>query len=130
MQKCAISAVPRLHQFKIVKEKPEIFFIVFERNRYDFQTKTSKYIDSRVKSERDLSIFRSISETAGENKIYKLTPAVARIGGRNINMGHFISYIFTEDEIIKCDNKTVTRKIDKNLSSNVKFQREVQLPIA
>ena len=40
-------------------------------------------------------------------------------------MGHFISYVFTEDEIIMYDYKTVTRKIDENLSSNVKFQREV-----
>ena len=117
------SSSSNLNQFKIVKEKPEILFIVFERNRYDFQTKTSKYIDSRVKIERGLSIFRSISETVEENKMYKLTSAVTRIGGRNINMGHFISYVFTEDEIIIYDNKTVTRKIDENLSSNVKFQR-------
>ena len=114
-----------LHQFKIVKEKPEILFIIFERNRYDFQTKTSKYIEYRVKMERDLRIFRSISETGGENKMYKLTSAVTRIGGRNINMDYFISYVFTEDEIIMCDDKTVTRKIDENLSSNVKFQRKV-----
>ena len=40
-------------------------------------------------------------------------------------MGHFISYVFTEDEIIMYVDKTVTRKIDENLSSNVKFQREV-----
>ena len=40
-------------------------------------------------------------------------------------MGHFISYIFTEDEIIIYDDKTVTRKIDENLLSNVKFRREV-----
>ena len=57
--------------------------------------------------------------------MYKLTSAVTQIGGRNINMGHFISYVFTEDEIIIYDDKTVTRKIDENLSSNVKFQREV-----
>ena len=121
--KCSSSS--DLHQLKIVKEKPEILFIVFERNRYDFQTETSKYIDSRVKIERDLSTFRSISETGGENKMYKLTSAVTRIGGRNINMGHLISYVFTEDEIIMYDDKTVTRKIDENLSSNVKFQKEV-----
>ena len=120
--KCSTSS--DLHQFKIVKEKPEILFIVFERNRYDFQTKTSKYIDSRVKIERDLSMSRSISETGGQNKMYKLTSAVTRIGGRNINMSHFISSVFTEDEIIMYDDKTVTRKIDENLSSKVKFQRE------
>ena len=114
-----------LHQFKIVKEKPEILYIVFERNRYDFQIKARKYIDSRVKIERDLSIFRSISETGGKNKMYKLTSAVTRIGGKNINMGHFVSYVFTEDEIIMYDDKTVRIKIDENLSSNVKFQREV-----
>ena len=116
-----------LHQFKIVKEKPEILFIVFERNRYELTSKykTSKYIDSRVKIEKDLSIFCSISETGGENKMYKLTSAVTRSGGRNINMGHFISYVFTEDEIIMYDDKTVTRKTDENLSSNVKFQKEV-----
>ena len=51
-----------LHQFQIVKEKPEILFIVFERSRFDFQTKTS-------------------SETGRENKMYKLTSAVTRIGG-------------------------------------------------
>ena len=61
------SSSSNLHQFKIVKKKPEILFIVFERNQYDFQTKTTKYIDSRVKIERDLSIFCSISETSGEN---------------------------------------------------------------
>ena len=112
-----------LHQFKIVKEKPEILFRVFERNRYDFQTKTSKCIDSQVKIERDL--IRSISETGGENKMYKLTSAVTRSVARNINMGHFIIYVFAEDEIIMYDDKIVTRKIDENLSSNVKFQREV-----
>ena len=121
--KCSSSS--DLNQFKIVKEKPEILLIVFERNRNDFQTKTSKYIDSRVKIERDLSIFRSISETGGGNKMWKLTFAVTRSGGKNINMGHFISYVFTEDETIMYDYKTVTRKIDENLSSNVKFQREV-----
>ena len=57
--------------------------------------------------------------------MYKLTSAVTRSGGRNINMGHFISYVFTEDEIIMYDDKTVTRKTDENLSSNVKFQKEV-----
>ena len=57
--------------------------------------------------------------------MYKLTSAVTRSGGKNINMGHIISYVFTEDEIIVYDDKTVTRKIDENLSSNVKFQREV-----
>ena len=57
--------------------------------------------------------------------MYKLTFAVTRSGGRNINMGHFISYVFTEDEIIMYDDKTVTRKTDENLSSNVKFQREL-----
>ena len=51
--------------------------------------------------------------------MYKLTPAVARVSGRNINMGHFISYVFTEDKTIMYDNKTVTRKIDKNLSREV-----------
>ena len=40
-------------------------------------------------------------------------------------MGHFISYGFTEDEIIMYDDKTVARKIDENLSSNVRFQGEV-----
>ena len=79
-----------LHQFKIVEEKPEILFIVIERNRYDLETKTNKYLDSRVKIEKDLSIFRSFSETGGENKMYKLTSAVTQSGGKNINMGHFI----------------------------------------
>ena len=102
--KCSSSS--DLHQFKIVKEKPEILFIVFEGNRYDFQTKTSKYIDSRVKIERDLSIFRLISETGGENKMCKLKSVVTRSGGRNINMGHFITCVFTEDEIIMHDDKT------------------------
>ena len=80
-----------LHQFKIVKEKPEILFIVFERSQYNFQTKTSKYIDSLVKIERGLCIFCSILETGGQNKMYKLTSAVTQSGGRNINMAHFIS---------------------------------------
>ena len=40
-------------------------------------------------------------------------------------MGHFISEVFTEYEIIMFDDKTVTRKIDENLLSNVKFPREV-----
>ena len=31
--KCSTSS--DLHQFKMVKEKPEILIIVFERNRYD-----------------------------------------------------------------------------------------------
>ena len=65
--KCSSSS--DLNQFKTVKEKPEILLLDFERNRNDFQTKTSKYIDSRVKIERDLSIFRSISETGGGNKM-------------------------------------------------------------
>ena len=56
--------------------------------------------------------------------MYKLTSAVARCGGRNINMGNFIKYVFTEDEIITYEDKTVTRKNDENLSRNVKFQRE------
>ena len=56
--------------------------------------------------------------------MYKLTSAVTQSGGRNINMGHFISYAFTEDEIIMFGDK-LTRKIDKNVSSNVKFHREV-----
>ena len=66
--KCSSSS--DLYQFKIVKEKPEILFIVLERNRYDFQTKNSKYIDSRMKIERDLSIIRSVSENDGENAMY------------------------------------------------------------
>ena len=33
-----------LHQIKIVKERPEILFIDFERNQYDFQTETSKIL--------------------------------------------------------------------------------------
>ena len=121
--KCSSSS--DLNQFKIVKKKPEILLIVFERNRNNFQTKTSKYIDSRVKIERDLSIFRSISETGGGKKMCKPTFAVTRSGGKNMNMGHFISYVFTEDEKIMYDYKAVTRKIDENLSSNVKFQRKV-----
>ena len=40
-------------------------------------------------------------------------------------MGHFISYVFTEDEIIMLEDKTVTRNIDENLPSNVKFKREI-----
>ena len=54
-----------------------------------------------------------------------MTSAVTRIGGRNVNMGHFISYVFTEGEIIMHDEKTVKRKTDENLSSNFKFQGEV-----
>ena len=57
--------------------------------------------------------------------MYKLTSAVTRSGGRNVNMGHFISCVFTEDEIIMYDDKTVSGKIYENLSRNVKFQREV-----
>ena len=57
--------------------------------------------------------------------MYKVTSAVTISGGRNINICHFVSYAFTEDEIIMYDDKTVTRKIDENLSNNVKFQREV-----
>ena len=57
-------------------------------------------------------------------KCTKLTSAVTRSGGRNINMGNFIKCVFTEDEIITYDDKTVTRKNDENLSRNVKFQRE------
>ena len=57
--------------------------------------------------------------------MYTLTSEVTRSGGRNVNAGHFISYVFTEDEIIIYDDKTVKRKIDENLSSNSKFQREV-----
>lgn len=74
-----------------------MLFIASERSRYDFQTKNSKYIDSQVKIERDLRIFPSISKTSGENKMYKLTSAFTRSNGRNINMGNFISYVFTED---------------------------------
>ena len=53
--------------------------------------------------------------------MYKLTSAVTRSGGRNVNMGHFISCVFTEDEIIMYDDKTVSGKIDENLLRNVKF---------
>ena len=102
-----------------------MFFIVFERNWHDCQIKTSKYIDSRVKIERDLNIFRSLSRTGGENKMYKLMSAATRSEGRNTDMNHFISYVFIEDEIIMYDDKSVMWKIDENLSSNVKFQREV-----
>ena len=123
---CVIcSSSSDLHQFKILQEKPEILFMVLERNRYDFQTKSSKYIDSRIKIERDRSIFRSISETGGENTMYKLASTVTQSGGRNINIGYFTCYVFTEDEIIMYEDKTATRKIDENLSSNVKFHREV-----
>ena len=55
--------------------------------------------------------------------IYKLSSAVTGSYLRNINMGPFISYIFIEDEIIVYDDKTVKRKIDENLSNNVKFQK-------
>ena len=60
---------------------------------------------------------------SGENKMYKLSSAVTGSDRRNINMGPFISYIFIEDEIIVYDDKTVKRKIDENLSNNVKFQK-------
>ena len=53
--------------------------------------------------------------------MHKLTSAVTRNGGRNINMGHFISNVFTEDKMIVYYDKTIERKIDENLSSNVKF---------
>ena len=53
--------------------------------------------------------------------MHKLTSVVTRNGGRNINMGHFISYVFTEDKMIIYYDKTIKRKIDENLSSNVKF---------
>ena len=125
MQKCTLRTVALaiFINFKPLKN-PEILFIVFERNRHDFQTKIIKYIDSRVKIVRDRSIFRSILGKDGESEMYKLTSAVTRSRGRNINMGNFIKYVFTEDEIITYDDKTVTRKIDENLSRNVKFQRE------
>ena len=55
--------------------------------------------------------------------MYKLSSAVTGSYLRNINMGPFISYIFIEDEIIVYDDKTVKRKIDENLSNNVKFQK-------
>ena len=96
-----------LHQFKIIKKKPKILFIVFERNRYDCQIKTSKYIDSLVKIERDLNIFRSLSRTGGENNMHKLMSAATRSGGRNTDMSHFISCVFIEDEIIMYDDKSV-----------------------
>lgn len=74
-----------------------MLFIAFEWSRYDFQTKTSKYIDSWIKIERDLCIYPSISKTSGENKMFKLTSAFTQSNGRNINMSDFISYVFTED---------------------------------
>ena len=57
--------------------------------------------------------------------MYKLTSVITRGARRNVNMGPFVSYVFTEHEIIMIDEKTVKRKTDENLSSNVKFQREV-----
>ena len=41
--------------------------------------------------------------------MYKLKSAVTRSSGRNVNMGHFISYVFTVDEIIMYDEKTVKK---------------------
>ena len=57
--------------------------------------------------------------------MYKLASTVTQSGGRNIIIGYFTSYVFTEDEIIMYDDKTATRETDENLSSNVKFHREV-----
>lgn len=99
------SSLSDLHQFKILKQKLEILFIFFERNRYDCQSKTSKYTGgSSVKIERDLSVFGSNSENSGENKLYKLTSSVTRGVDRNTNMGNFISDVFTEDEITMYDS--------------------------
>ena len=45
--------------------------------------------------------------------MYKLMSTVTHSGGRNINMSHFISYVFTEDEIIILDDKTLQERLTK-----------------
>ena len=86
-----------------------------------FKPKPASILILGKKIVRDISIFHPILKTGGENDMYYMTSAVTRIGGRNVNMGHFIGYVFTEDEIIMYDEKTVKRKTGENLSSNFNF---------
>ena len=59
-----------VHQTKFIDNFPEHFFLLFERNQYNFQTKYSKLVDKRIKCEDKLNLYN-----------YTLISAVARSGG-------------------------------------------------
>ena len=115
-----------VHQTKFIDNFPEHFFLIFERNQYNFQTKYSKLVDTRIKCEDKLNLsFCSMADICGTPYNYTLISAVARSGGRSVNKGHFTTYVFKEDEIILYDDEKIIKVDDDDLLLNVKFQREV-----
>ena len=115
-----------VHQTKFIDNFPEHFFLTFERNQYNFQTKYSKLVDARIKCEDKLNLsFCSMVDICGTPYNNTLISAVARSGGRRVKKGHFNTYVFKEDKIILYDGEKIIKVDDDDLLLNVKFQREV-----
>ena len=56
-----------VHQTKFIDNFPEQFFLLFERNQYNYQTKYSKLVDTQIKSNSEIKFFSSrTSEVATE----------------------------------------------------------------
>ena len=95
-----------VHQTKFIHHFPEHFFLLFERNQYNFRIKYSKLVDTRIKWKDKLSLsFCSMVYICGTPYNYTLISAVARSGGRSVSKGDFTTYVFKEDETILYDDK-------------------------
>ena len=55
-----------IHQAKFIDNFPSHFFVLFERNQCNFQTKYSKLVDTRIKCEDNLNFsFWSMANICG-----------------------------------------------------------------
>ena len=96
---------------------PEDLFLLFDRNQYKCQTNYSKLADNLNLS------FWPMPDIFGTPYNYTFISAVAGLGGRSVNKGHFTMNVFKVDEIILYDDEKAIKVDDDDLLLNVKFQR-------
>ena len=102
-----------VHQTKFIDNFAEHFFLLFERNQYNFQTKYSKLVDPRIKCKDKLNVsFCPMVDICGTPYNYTLISAVVRSGERSVNKGH----IFTD---VYCTMMMFTLCHDENYTYNI-----------
>ena len=111
-----------VHQTKFIDNFLEHFFLFFERNQYNFQTKYSKLIDTQIKCKKNLNLsFCSMADICGTPHNYTFISAAPRSSGRSVNKGHFTAHVFKEDKIMLYDDSKIIKVNDGDLLLNVKF---------